>query len=100
MCFLSVPLSVGLVLALRQGVVHAVLCVCPCMSVGIVPTLCQGRGGGGGSFMCTVCAPVCWTYAFKLTSGGVFNYVHALLLPYSPVIRHLCLYLHRKEMGA
>ena len=49
MCFLSVPpLSVGFVLALRQGVVHAVLCVCPCMSVGIVPPLCQGRGGGGG----------------------------------------------------
>ena len=72
MCSLCVPLSVVLAPALRQGVVHVFV----------------------------VCAPVCWSYAFKLTSGGVFNYVHALLLPYSPVIRHLCLYLHRKEMGA
>ena len=22
------------------------------------------------------------------------------VVPYSPIIRHLCLYLHRKEMGA
>ena len=61
MCFLSVPpLSVGFVLALRQGVVHAVLCVCPCMSVGIVPPLCQGRGGGGVVHVYCLCLDLCF----------------------------------------
>ena len=76
MCSLYVPLSVGLVPALRQGVVHVFsLCTPVCWS-------CAGITSGGSSCVCVplsvglvlalrqgivhvfvLCAPVCWTCA-------------------------------------
>ena len=51
MCSLCVPLSVGLVPALRQGVVSCVLSVCPCLL-----DLCLHYvGGGGSSCVLSVC---------------------------------------------
>ena len=84
MCSLCVPLSVGLVPALRQGVVHVfvvcalvcwtcagitsacVYCVCPSLHVELVLTLYVR----GSSYV--RCVSLSWTCA-EITSGGSYS---------------------------
>ena len=64
MCSLCVPLSVGLVPALRQGVVHVFsLCAPVCWS-------CAGITSGG-SFMCSLCVPLSVGLVLALRQGVV-----------------------------